>query len=408
MATKTRTSRRTFGNLRKLPSGRWQARYTGPDGRTHRAPVTFTTKGDAEAWLAAAQAAIHRAKTYGEDWTPPETQQATQDRLEATGGGRGQTFATYADEWLERRTRGNGKDALRPRTAALYRSLLRTHLLPTFGDEPLTAITRKDVRTWWDQLDTGPTAKANAYGLLRTIMGDAVDREVLDANPVQVKRAGTKRRKRPLRVLEPAELRTIVEHLPERYRAMVLLGAWCALRFGELAALRRRDLDLDRLEVHVRRAVSRVDGRDVVGPPKADSIRTVPIPPRSDLVDALRHHLETHAQPGKDGLLFPPARPTAAHRQKDKDGRDKQVSAYLAGSTFHRVWKPAAAAAGRPDVRVHDMRHFGAIQAARVGATLGELQQRLGHSTAQAALVYQSAVSGRQVDLARLMAQLED
>ena len=74
-------------------------------------------------------------------------------------------------------------------------------------------------------------------------MGDAVDEELIVKNPVRIKGAGTKKRKRRLRVLTIAELDKIVAAIPERYEALVLLGAWCALRFGELAALRRCDLD---------------------------------------------------------------------------------------------------------------------------------------------------------------------
>lgn len=64
------------------------------------------------------------------------------------------------------------------------------------------------VRTWLGGPATGPTAKANAYGLLRTIMGDAVEDGLMRANPVRVKRAGSKKRARELRVLTPGEFQT--------------------------------------------------------------------------------------------------------------------------------------------------------------------------------------------------------
>lgn len=43
--------RRKFGRIRQFNSGRWQASYTGPDGRVYIAPKTFNAKIDAEAWL---------------------------------------------------------------------------------------------------------------------------------------------------------------------------------------------------------------------------------------------------------------------------------------------------------------------------------------------------------------------
>lgn len=67
--------------------------------------------------------------------------------------------------------------------------------------------------------------------------------------------------------------------MPEQYRALVLLGAWCALRSGELLELRRRDVDVVHGTVRVERAVSWVRGKAVTGHPKtAAGTRTVAIP----------------------------------------------------------------------------------------------------------------------------------
>jgi integrase len=364
MSTRTR---RGFGAIRRLPSRRYQASYIGPDMVRHTAPVTFEAREDAEGWLVE-----RRREITGDTWEPPQPNRAPV---------RADTFEVYATAWLA------GRD-LAPRTRILYQGLLHNHLLPTFGQMPLAAITPVDVKRWHASLTTGPTARANAYGLLRSILGDAVDEEVIPRSPARIKGAGTKRRARELRVLTADELAAIAAAIPPRYSALVLLGGWCGLRFGELAALRRSDLDLKRGVVKVRRAVAALPGRKVVGEPKAGSVRTVAIPPH--LLPALREHVRDHAAFGRDGLLFPPA---------SGDG-------YLALSTLHRVFDRAKVKAGRPDVRVHDLRHFGGIHAARAGATLGELQERLGHRTASAALVYQSSVSERGSEIARRMSQL--
>lgn len=372
-------ARRGFGNLRKLPSGRWQARYRGPDEQTHKAPHTFDTKTDADTWLSMQRADIARGSWRSPEAVRVEQQQAERARV---------PFGEYAAKWLEQRLSGRGdKGKIKPATGQLYDSMLRVHLLPTFGATPLVEITRPDVKAWYGDMDAEtPTARANAYGLLRTIMGAAMDDELIQANPVQIKGAGSKSRARELPQLTRAEFDALANAVPDRYRAFVLLGGWCGLRFGELAELRRSDLDLSKRVVHVRRAITTVGGEVVVGEPKSGSgRRTVPIP--ASIVPDLKAHRDEHAQFGRDGLLFPAA-----------DGKS-----HLATSTLHRVYKPAAAMAGRPELRVHDLRHFGAIMYARAGATLGELQQRLGHSTAQAALVYQSMVSERGTELTARM-----
>ena len=164
---------------------------------------------------------------------------------------------------------------------------------------------------------------------------------------------------------------------------MVLLASWCALRFGELTELRRYDIDLKAGKVMIRRAAVVVNGEIVVGTPKSSAgVRDVAIPPH--LLPAVREHLATFAEWGKDGLLFPGA-----------DGD------HLAIAWFFRPWDKARKAAGRPDLRFHDLRHTGAVLAAQTGATLAELMARLGHSTPAMAIRYQHAARSRRGDCPR-------
>ena len=103
----------------------------------------------------------------------------------------------------------------------------------------------------------------------------------------------------------------------------------------------------------------------------------------------MKEHLRGHVN-GRNGLLFPAA-----------DG----VS-HLAPSTLYRSFYPARAAAGRPDLRWHDLRHTGAVLAASTGATLAELMARLGHSTAGAALRYQHAAAGADARIAARLSEI--
>ena len=99
------------------------------------------------------------------------------------------------------------------------------------------------------------------------------------------------------------ELALLVAALPERLRLMIELAAWCALRYGEVAELRRGDIDLRNGVIRITRAVQWVDGVKIVAAPKADSVRLVAFPPH--LGDAIKNHLKNHALWGSDGLLFP-------------------------------------------------------------------------------------------------------
>ena len=289
----------------------------------------------------------------------------------------------YADAWLTQRD-------LEDRSREHYAQLLRDHVYPTFGDTLVPGISPADVRTWHAALNgrTGPTARAHAYDLLRSIMKTAVDDELIAANPCRIRGAGQAKRAKKIRPATLAELEAIVTAMPEKYRLMVLFAAWLALRFGELAELRRSDVEPARGVVHIRRGVVRTNnGRKVKGPKSEAGKRAVAIPPH--LLPIVKSHLRDHAAMGRDGLLFP-----AGH------------GAQLAPSTLYKVYYPARNKAGRPDLRFHDLRHTGAVLAASTGATLAELMARLGHSTPGAALRYQHAAEERDRVIADALSQL--
>lgn len=186
------------------------------------------------------------------------------------------------------------------------------------------------------------------------------------------------------------ELETITAAMPERYRLLILLASWCALRFGELTELRRSDVDLKAGRLRVRRGVVHVDGGYLVGTPKSEAgVRDVAIPPH--LLPAVRAHLLEHTGKGRDGLLFGAA-----------------SGGHLAASTLYGVFYPAREKAGRPDLRFHDLRHTGAVLAAATGAPLAELMARLGHSTPGAAMRYQHASADRDQAIAAALSGLHE
>lgn len=390
--------RRAWGKLRKLPSGRWQASYVGPDGARHTSTTTYDDRETAALWLRAERRMVEDSP---EAWRPPKARlKAAQDSAKR----KGITFGEYAESWLTTRKNKKGQ-ALSPRTRAHYRHLLDEHLLPTFGPTPLRDIEPEDVDDWHARtLTHAPTMRAHAYGLLRTIFGTATDRRLMSSNPARIVGAGNADRARDVRPATLDELATIVEHMPEKHRPMVLLAAWCSLRFGELAELRRSDVDTKNGVIHVRRGVVRADGEIVVKDPKtAAGRRDVAIPPH--LVQMLREHRLEHADASPNGLLFPGAHgghlaPSAFY------GRAAEISKYGKVTRAGWGWYAARQAAGRDDLRFHDLRHTGAVLAAQTGATLAELMHRLGHTTAGAAMRYQHAAADRDREIARRLSEL--
>lgn len=366
-----RKQREAFGRIRKLPSGRYQAGYVGPDLALHRPASTFETLLDARSWLL-----MERRSIDAGTWIAPTQRNRAQQPA---------TLGAFAAPWLIDRQ-------LKPRTRDLYRRLLDQKILPTLGDVPLKDITTLTIREWYGQLDPEhPTRRSHAYALLRTILSSAVSDGLITTNPCHIRGAGNSKRKHQIKPASLHELEAIVAALPPRHRMLVLLASWCALRFGELTELRRSDLDLKAGRIMVRRAVVLVNGETVVGAPKsAAGVRDVAIPPH--LLPAVKDHLSEHTEWGKSGLLF-----TAA-----------KVGGHLGHGNFYKTWDAARTAAGRPDLRFHDLRHTGAVLAAQTGATLAELMNRLGHSTPGMAIRYQHAAEDRDMEIARRLSNLAE
>jgi len=364
--------RRGFGAIRKLPSGRYQASYVGPDTARHKAPSTYETREDAEAWLSA-----RRAEIVGDDWRPPRARKTA-------------TFGPYAESWLRTRVTPKG-EPLKPRTRANYRQLLDLYILPGFAELPLKSITPASVREWHAGLARTPTARARAYSLLKSILSTAVEDGELASNPCRIKGASNVRRAKQIRPATVTELAVLVEATPARLRLAVLLAAWAQLRYGEIAELRRKDIDVTNGLVKVRRGVVTVDGERIVDTPKsAAGVRTVALPPH--LLPAVKQHLQDHAQIGRDGLLF----------------YQLETGEQLPYSTWRDAVSTAAKSAGRPDLSGHDLRHTGATLAAQSGATIAELMARLGHTTSTMAMRYQHASDERDRELAIRLSRMAE
>ncbi|MHA3020124.1 tyrosine-type recombinase/integrase [Mycobacterium sp. BMJ-28] len=356
-------NRRGFGRLRKLPSGRYQAAYIGPDGNLHKAGRTFDNEDDAVGWLS-----IERRKIDLGTWGAVERSDAI-------------TLRAYADKWIAQRN-------LRTRTKAHYESMLKRLILPDLGDVKLAHLTPTKVREWHTALGTDhETRNAHAYALLHGICQTAIQDEILDANPCRIRAAMQTKRKRDIDILTPAEVDKLARKMPADLAASVVLAAWCGLRWGETSELRRKDIGDECAVLKIRRAVTYRAGQFTVGPPKtAAGVRDVAVPPHIRAV--LKAHLKAHVDGKPDALLF---------------GLN---GGHMHGDQYRTHWEKARKAIGKPTLRVHDLRHVGAVLAAQAGATTAELMHRIGHTTPGMALRYQHVAEGRDAEIAERLSKL--
>ena len=359
---------RSTGSVRRLPSGKWQARVYSPAG-DRTALGVFATKAEADRTLRAALVDQMRGS-----YVDPRHGRVT--------------FESYAASWLEHRPK------LRPRTRELYDGQLRNHLLPTLGPVELAKLTPPVVQAWHAKLlnsgTISATTAAKCYRLLKTILGTAVEDELIPKNPCILKGAGVERSaERP--VASIIEVERLVELAEPRFKALVLMATYTALRLGELSALTRRNLDLDKATVTVVASASELaNGTRILGDPKSYAgRRTVSVP--AAIIPALADHLQQFAEPGPDGVVF----------VGPKGGP-------LRRGNFNTTWHALARHADLEGLRFHDLRHTGNTLAAMTGASTKELMVRMGHSSARAALGYQHATEERERLIASRLSDMID
>ncbi|WP_051966659.1 tyrosine-type recombinase/integrase [Kitasatospora mediocidica] len=353
-------TRRRFGAIRQLRSGRFQIRYPDPEtGLPRNGEETYPTKTDAEVALTLIEADIKRGK-----WVDPDAGQVN--------------FGGFADTWLKER-------GLADRTLERYEGVLRLYIRPTFGVGTVAEVTAAKVRSWRTGLldaEVGPATVAKSYRVLRAILYTAVDDGLIERNPCRIKGAAAEdSAERPVLTVE--EVYAVAEVIEPRYRALVLMAAFSTLRFGEFAALRRRDVDLEKGIVRVRQAQAELQtGKLKLKRPKSEAgVRPVAFP--ASIVKELAEHLRWFGESGSAGRVFVGPR-----------------GGLLRRSNFHDVWTTALRKSGvdwtralgetgAESIRFHDLRHTGNTLAADTGASTRELMHRMGHSTMDAALRYQ-------------------
>ncbi len=350
----------------RLPSGhvfrverkrgpQWYAKYRLPDGRQvqrrigpawterGRPPAGYFTKRTAEAWLVEL---LHEARR-------------------GTLAGMAQTGATFADaaaEWL--RYIEHDRDR-KPSTVAGYRAILRSQLLPAFGDAPIEAITTPMIESWIAGVDRSPATRTKALVLMHGVFQRARRMYGLPMNPVADVEKPPTRRSGDIDVFSPEEVMALVRAAAsEQDAAIYLTAAFTGLRRGELIALRWRDADFAGQVIRVR--ASYAEGQ--LTTPKSGKVRSVPMAP--DVGRALAKLGQREDSTSDDDLVF----------LGDWGG-------YVDGSALRRRYDAALKRAGLRRLRFHDLRHtFGTRMIAK--ADIRRVQEWMGHADVQTTMKY--------------------
>lgn len=338
-------TQRGFGNIQKLPSGKFRARYVHPtrsyvDGKRNyvNAPKTFVRKTDASAWLAGVESDISRGV-----WVDPKKVKEMP------------TLGEYAERWLETLD-------IRDSTLTAYKNQI-AHF-GKLAEMPIDEITVADIKDWAATACPGkPAARGNAYARLTQIFNEALDSEIINRSPCRpglldkMKNAPlpdgkSPRRERVVRQLSPEQIASLALELKPEYREPTLLMGQVGLRVGEVVELREKDLSEDVLRV----ARTAVKGGKT-NHTKTGKTRDVVLTP--DRAKYLRDRLTGDPE----RLLYPS--PTGGRTNPD---------------ALSQAITRAGEKAGLGHVSAHDLRHSAGSNLAEAGVSLVVVRDMLGHT----------------------------
>jgi len=329
----------------------WVARWREPSGRQRKR--SFRRKADAERFLTGVQHA-QLAGTY----IDPALARVT--------------VADWSDRWL-------AQLQVKPSTAARYESLLRVHVLPTWGRVPLHAVTHAEVARWVAELTGKGLASATvrqAHRVFSLLLALAVRDNRIPRNPasgVRLPRGAPKEK----RWLTHVEVAALADAAGDCGGLVIRVLAYTGLRFGELAALRVSRVDMTRRRITVAESVTEVAGKAVFGTPKTHATRSVSLP--QFLLDRLADQV---ADKPDDAFVFPAP----------------QGGVLRLRNWRRHVFDPAVTAAGLNDLSPHDLRHTAASLAIAAGANVKAVQRMLGHASAAMTLDVYSGLFEDDID----------
>ncbi|AQA06184.1 site-specific integrase [Mycobacterium sp. MS1601] len=345
-----KTYRDEDGAVRSIPSAnhgkgkRYRARYVDDAGRERARG--FTRKSDAQKWLDSEVTAKLATGTYIEP-----------------SAGRVTVSAVY-QSWFSAQAHISAK------TAVTRRSVWNSRVEPQWGNTLVADVRPAAIRAWVAAMVTdgaGTPIIENAFGVLRQVLGAAVEDNRIARNPCD----GIKlpKRKHSDRGYLTHKQVVALAATVDRDGMVVRFLAYTGLRWGEMAALRVQDFDMLRRRVNVSRSVTESGGLQW-STPKTWERRSVPFP--ATLCDELAALM---IGKGRDDLVFTDQRGGVLRNSnwRTRVFRPAVLSCQLTDPTF-------------PTITPHDLRHTAASLAVSARANVKAVQRMLGHAKASMTL----------------------
>ncbi|MDU4286714.1 MAG: tyrosine-type recombinase/integrase [Actinomyces sp.] len=384
-------ARRAFGNVEKLPSGNYRARFSLPTGERIKAPRTFTTKAAAYSWLSQQQTDLDRG-----EWKHPAEIAREQAQAQAN------KLGAFAPLWFDAQT---WQHSTRKNNEAVYANYIK----PAFKDTPLTELTHQDVAHWLENLEAveysanknrergkaSPHVRGRALRILNLILEEATDRGFLDVNPLAGRKylrrltkpkAGETVTSQDRRLWDVPSVQALINEVPKQWRLAFLLMAVCGLRVGEVIPLRVEDIDLKAGVLHVTHTVKGTGVNRVhrEGAKTAAGVRSIALAPA--MVEEVKAHVKLQGITGRAAWLFPSPRDATQCVSSQAIAAHSKVACKRLGFDGY--------------IRPHELRHAVNTHAQHVpGVSLYDVKAYMGHARGSDMTMHYSHTTEKQQQL---------
>lgn len=320
-------------SAKKDKNGTWHIQYRWKDwtGKNRKSQKRgFRTKKEAEDWL-------------------------SQFRLQQAGD----VSMTFEKFWEVYKSDMSGR--LRAATMRNKEYIVKDKIFPYFGTTPLNEITAPKIRKWQAELmDKGykPTYLKTVNNQLSCILNYAVSYYDLRSNPCHKAGSMGKSRAEKMDYWTLQEFNRFEDAIVDKETSWIAfrLLFWTGMRMGEMLALTIGDIDFKQGVLHITKSLNRMDGKDVITPPKTEaSIRTITIP--EELQQDLKEYVSEIYRP----------RPT------------KRIFSEITKSYLEHEMERGIKASGVKKIHVHCLRHSHASMLVQMGFSPLEIANRLGH-----------------------------
>ena len=288
------------------------------------------------------------------------------------------TLAQWLEIWSKTYLGG-----VKPRTAHIYKSDIRLHILPALGAVRLEALNAPMIQAFYNALGEpseqnpeGLSAKTvkNVHGVLHKALQQAVLIGYLRYNPADACILPRIERKK-IKPFDDAQITAFLTAIQgNRFETLFILTLFTGMREGEVLGLTWDCVDLERGVIVVNKQLQkerRGKGEYHLVTTKNGKSRQITAAPFVvDLLKKQRRLQESQKRLAGEawensGLVF-----------------TNEMGHHLSAQTVYLHFKKLAGQAGFPSARFHDLRHFYAVASLQSGDDIKTVQENLGHHTA--------------------------